>query len=72
MIIQQNHHQIKPIILIFIEFLHGGKNTTFHLLERLLMQRDALTEVLQLFGEKALSVLSTVTGVSAQFIIRFF
>ncbi len=52
-----------------IEFLHGGKNATFHLLERLLMQRDAVTEVLQLFGGKALSVLSTVAGVTAQFII---
>ncbi len=53
----------------FIEFLHGGKNATFHLPERLLMQRDAVTEVLQLFRWKALSILSTVAGVTAQFII---
>jgi predicted PurR-regulated permease PerM len=53
----------------FVEFIRGGKNATFHLLERLLMQRDAVTEVLQVFGGKALSVLSTVAGVTAQFII---
>jgi hypothetical protein len=45
------------------------KSATFHLLERLLMQRDAVTEVLQLFGRQALSILSTVTDVTAQFII---
>lgn len=52
--------------LNFIDFIHGGKNTTLHLLERLLIQRDTITDVLQLFGGKALSVISTVAGVTAQ------
>jgi predicted PurR-regulated permease PerM len=50
----------------FIEFIKGGKNTTFNLFERLLIQRDAITDVVQLFGGKALSVLSTVAGATAQ------
>jgi predicted PurR-regulated permease PerM len=50
----------------FGDFIRGGKNATFHLLERLLMQRDTITDVLQLFGGKALSVISTVAGVTAQ------
>ncbi|CAF0869502.1 unnamed protein product [Rotaria sordida] len=53
----------------FIDFIKGGKNATFNLLERLLIQRDTLTDVVQLFGGKALSVLSTVAGATAQFII---
>ncbi len=53
----------------FIDFIRGGKNATLHLLERLLIQRDAVTDVLQLFGGQALSVLSTVAGVTAQFIV---
>jgi len=52
-----------------MDFIRGGKNTTLHLLERLLVQRDTITDVLQLFGGKALSVLSTVAGVTAQFVI---
>ena len=50
----------------FVDFVRGGKNTTFDLLERLLMQRESITDVLQLFGGKALSVISTVAGVTAQ------
>jgi predicted PurR-regulated permease PerM len=50
----------------FIDFLKGGKNTTMNLLERFLIQRDAITDVVQLFGGKALSVLSTVAGATAQ------
>ncbi|CAF3826835.1 unnamed protein product [Adineta steineri] len=53
----------------FVGFIRGGKNATFHLFERLLMQRDTITDVLQLFGGQALSVISTVAGVTAQFII---
>ncbi|CAF4654550.1 unnamed protein product [Rotaria sp. Silwood2] len=53
----------------FIDFIKGGKNATFNLLERLLIQRDTITDVVQLFGGKALSVLSTVAGATAQFII---
>ncbi|UJR23992.1 hypothetical protein I4U23_026958 [Adineta vaga] len=53
----------------FVNFIRGGKNTTIQFLERLLMQRDGITDVLQLFGGKALSVISTVAGVTAQFII---
>jgi hypothetical protein len=33
------------------------------------MERDAITDVLQLFGAKPLSVLSTVAAVTIQFII---
>ncbi len=54
----------------FVGFIRGGKNATFHLLERLLMQRDSITDVLQLFGGKALSVISTVAGVTAQVRIK--
>jgi len=50
----------------FIEFIKGEKNATFHLFERFLIQRDAVTDVVQLFGGKALSVLSTVAGATAQ------
>lgn len=50
----------------FMDFVRGGKNTTLHLFERLLMQRESITDVLQLFGGKALSVISTVAGVTAQ------
>ena len=50
----------------FVDFIRGGKNGTIHLFERLLMQRDTMTNVLQLFGGKALSVISTVAGVTAQ------
>jgi predicted PurR-regulated permease PerM len=50
----------------FIDFIKGGKNTTFNLFERFLIQRDAITDVVQLFGGKALSVLSTVAGATAQ------
>ena len=50
----------------FLDFIKGGKNTTFNLFERLLIQRDAITDVVQLFGGKALSVLSTVAGATAQ------
>jgi chemotaxis protein CheY-P-specific phosphatase CheC len=50
----------------FFEFVKGGKNTTLSLFERFLMQRDAITDVVQLFGGKALSVLSTVAGATAQ------
>ncbi|CAF1002112.1 unnamed protein product [Rotaria sp. Silwood1] len=53
----------------FIDFIKGGKNATFNLLERLLIQRDAIADVVQLFGGKALSVLSTVAGATVQFII---
>ncbi len=50
----------------FSDFIKGGTNTTFNLFERLLLQRDAITDVVQLFGGKALSVLSTVAGATAQ------
>ena len=50
----------------FADFIRGGKNTTVHLFERLLIQRDTMTNVLQLFGGKALSVISTVAGATAQ------
>ncbi len=50
----------------FSDFIKGGKNTTLNLFERLLIQRDAVTDVVQLFGGKALSVLSTVAGATAQ------
>jgi len=53
----------------FLEFIKGGKNATFHLFERFVIQRDAITDVVQLFGGKALSVLSTVAGATAQFIV---
>ncbi|CAF4938191.1 unnamed protein product, partial [Rotaria sp. Silwood2] len=49
----------------FVDFIRGGKNATLNLLERLLMQRDTISDVLQLFGGKALSVISTVAGVTA-------
>ncbi len=42
----------------FSDFIKGGANTT--LFERLLVQRDAITDIVQLFGGRALSVLSTV------------
>jgi hypothetical protein len=48
-------HQTKQVILILSNFFMVEKNATFHLLERLIMQRDAVTEVLQLFVGKALS-----------------
>ena len=50
----------------FMDFVKGGKNATFSLFDRLLLQRDAITDVVQLFGGKALSVLSTVAGATAQ------
>jgi len=50
----------------FLDFIKGGKNTTLNLFERFLIQRDAITDVVQLFGGKALSVLSTVAGATAQ------
>ena len=50
----------------FTEFIRGGKNATFNLFERFLIQKDAITDVVQLFGGKALSVLSTVAGATAQ------
>ena len=50
----------------FMEFIKGEKNTTFTLMERLISQRDAITDVVQLFGGRALSVLSTVAGATAQ------
>ncbi|CAF3452522.1 unnamed protein product [Rotaria socialis] len=53
----------------FIDFIKGGKNATFNILERFLIQRDAITDVVQLFGGKALSVLSTVAGATVQFIV---
>lgn len=52
----------------FLDFLKGEKNTTINLFDRLLLQRDAITDVVQLFGGKALSVLSTVAGATAQVI----
>ena len=55
--------------LSFIEFIKGGKNTTFDLVENLISQRDAITTVVQLFGGKALSVISTVAGATAQLLI---
>ncbi len=42
----------------FSDFIKGGANTT--LFERLLVQRDAITDIVQLFRGRALSVLSTV------------
>lgn len=54
----------------FLEFVKGGRNTTVSLFERFLLQRDAITGVVQLFGGKALSVLSTVAGATAQ--VKFF
>ncbi|UJR24786.1 hypothetical protein I4U23_006161 [Adineta vaga] len=53
----------------FMDFIKGGKNTTFNLFERFVIQRDSITDVVQLFGGKALSVLSTVAGATAQFIV---
>ena len=50
----------------FIDFIKGGKNATFNLFERFQIQRDSITDVVQLFGGKALSVLSTVAGATAQ------
>ncbi len=50
----------------FMDFLKGEKNATFHLFERFLIQRDSVTDVVQLFGGKALSVISTVAGATAQ------
>ena len=50
----------------FVDFIKGGKNATFNLFERFIIQRDAITDVVQLFGGKALSVLSTVAGATAQ------
>jgi predicted PurR-regulated permease PerM len=50
----------------FVDFVKGGKKATFHLFERFLIQRDAIADVVQLFGGKALSVLSTVAGATAQ------
>lgn len=57
---------IIPTSQSFLEFIKGGKNTTVSLFERFLLQRDAITDVVQLFGGKALSVLSTVAGATAQ------
>ncbi|CAF1159315.1 unnamed protein product [Adineta steineri] len=53
----------------FIDFIKGEKNATFNLFQRFLIQRDSIADVVQLFGGKALSVLSTVAGATAQFII---
>ncbi|CAF0840871.1 unnamed protein product [Adineta ricciae] len=53
----------------FMDFIKGEKNTTFNLFERFVIQRDSITDVVQLFGGKALSVLSTVAGATAQFIV---
>lgn len=50
----------------FVDFIKGGKNATFNLFERFVIQRDSITDVVQLFGGKALSVLSTVAGATAQ------
>lgn len=50
----------------FMDFIKGGKNTTFNLFDRFVVQRDSITDVVQLFGGKALSVLSTVAGATAQ------
>ena len=50
----------------FMNFIRGEKNATFNLFERFIIQRDAITDVVQLFGGKALSVLSTVAGATAQ------
>lgn len=50
----------------FMDFIRGEKNATFNLFERFVIQRDAITDVVQLFGGKALSVLSTVAGATAQ------
>ena len=50
----------------FVDFIKGGKNATFNLVERFVIQRDAITDVVQLFDGKALSVLSTVAGATAQ------
>jgi predicted PurR-regulated permease PerM len=50
----------------FMDFIKGGKNTTFNLFERFVVQKDSITDVVQLFGGKALSVLSTVAGATAQ------
>ena len=55
-----------PASQSFLDFLKGGKNTTINLFDRFLLQRDAITDVVQLFGGKALSVLSTVAGATAQ------
>jgi len=55
--------------LSFIEFIKGGKNTTFDLVENLISQRDAITTVVQLFGGKALSVISTVAGATVHFLV---
>jgi len=63
-----DHHQIPQVIVLLI-LSKVKKNTTFNLFERFLNQRDAITDVVQLFGGKALSVLSTVAGATAQFII---
>jgi predicted PurR-regulated permease PerM len=48
----------------FLDFIQGGTNTT--LFERLLDQRDTITDVVQLFGGRALSVLSTVARATVQ------
>jgi predicted PurR-regulated permease PerM len=48
----------------FLDFIKGGTNIT--LFERLLDQRDTITDVVQLFGGKALSVLSTVARATVQ------
>jgi predicted PurR-regulated permease PerM len=50
----------------FIDFLKGEKNATFKLFERFVIQRDSITDVVQLFGGKALSVLSSVAGATMQ------
>jgi predicted PurR-regulated permease PerM len=50
----------------FMDFLKGEKNATFHLFETFLIQRDSVTDVVQLFGGKALSVISTVAGATVQ------
>ena len=50
----------------FIDFIQDEKSTTFHILERFLIQHDTITDIVQLFGGKALSVLSTVAGATVQ------
>ena len=65
-----NHHNQSTVhTQTFLGFIKDGKNTTLTLLERLISQRDAITDVVQLFGGKALSVISTVAGATAQLLI---
>lgn len=54
----------------FIDFLTGDQNATYHLFERVLIQRDSISDFVQLFGGKALSVISTVAGATAQVLSR--